>query len=145
MGWSFRKGATKDQIIADILKPWDSTVTAEDIRTGWSRKPLGTRTTSIVLEHRCVGNSLWVVRETTVAIPGEEPQSRKWIGLSLLDSHPGYGWGHKDMDESMGIYDWSCPVEFLDLAPLPESPYAAEWRDKVRAGQPQMPLFEAVR
>ena len=30
----------------------------------------------------------------------------------------GYGWGSKDMDEGMHPYHYSCPLSFLDPAPV---------------------------
>ena len=144
MGWSFKRGATKQDIIDDLLKPWDWVSKAED--ENWTGKPAGTRTESVVLAYRCVGNSLWYVRETTITKPSEVPATTKWIGVSLLDQDGSYGWGHKDMDESMGPYDSSCPVEFLDMAPQPEGEFCEKWREAIRAkANRQMVLFQAVQ
>jgi hypothetical protein len=43
-----------------------------------------------------------------------------------------YGWGYKSMDESMGPAYYTCPLSYLDMVPMPDSPYAREWREKVR-------------
>jgi hypothetical protein len=85
-----------------------------------------------VLAYRCVGNSLWYVRETTTTKPDGTVTTEKWIGLSLLDKDGSYGWGHKDMEEAMGPYDDTCPVEFLDMAPQPDGEFCAKWRDAIR-------------
>lgn len=95
-------------------------------------RPQRTRTQSIVLAYRCVGNSLWYVRETTTTKPDGTVTTEKWIGLSLLDKDGSYGWGHKDMEEAMGPYDDTCPVEFLDMAPQPDGEFCAKWRDAIR-------------
>lgn len=41
--------------------------------------------------------------------------------------------GYKDMTESMGPNCYSCPLEYLEMVPMPESPFAEEWRESVRA------------
>jgi hypothetical protein len=139
MGWSFRRGASKQTIIDDRLAPWDYVTAAGDEK--WTGKAAGTRTQSVVLAFRCVGNSLWMVRETTITPPGGEPKIHKWIGLDLLESG-GDGWGWKDMDESTGPYDTSCPAEFLDMAPQPDGEFCAKWREAIRANaSKQMILF----
>jgi hypothetical protein len=139
MGWSFRRGASKQTIIDDLLAPWDFMAQAGDEK--WTGKAAGTRTQSVVLAFRCVGNSLWTVRETTITPPGGEAKTHKWIGLSLLEPDS-YGWGHKEMDEAMGPYDWTCPVEFLDMVPQPEGEFVAKWREAIRKNASrQMVLF----
>ena len=90
------------------------------------------RNHTTVLAYRCVKNSLWYVRETTTTKPDGTVTVEKWIGLSLLDKDGSYGWGHKDMDEAMGPYDDTCPVEFLDMAPQPDGEFCAKWRDAIR-------------
>ena len=141
MGWSFRRGATKQSVIDDRLGPWDVTTRPGDEQ--WTGKAVGTRTQSVVLAFRCVGDSLWTVRETTVTTPDGQVMTEKWIGLDLLEPSSD-GWGWKSMDEAMGPYDWSCPPEFLDMAPCPEGEYAAKWREKIRANASrQMVLFGA--
>ena len=126
MGWSFRKGATKQMVIEDRLRPWDTVSDGGE----WG-SPNGTRHHSVVLAWRCVGDSLWYVRETTTTAVDGTVTVLRWIGLSLLEASS-YGWGWKSMDESMGPYDDSCPVEFLDMAPQPKGEYAAKWRENIR-------------
>ncbi len=50
------------------------------------------------------------------------------------------GWGYKDMDESMGPYNYDCPLGILNAADPVEKLYsgwaletATNWRAKVRA------------
>jgi hypothetical protein len=139
MGWTFSRKATKQSIIDERLAPWDVTTRAEDER--WTGKAAGTRSQSVVLAFRCVGNSLWTVRETTVTTPEGKVTTEKWIGLNLLEADCN-GWGWKSMDEAMGPYDWTCPVEFLDMAPQPEGEFCAKWRSAIRErSNKQMVLF----
>ncbi len=35
MGWTFRRGASKETIIHDILEPWDTTATEETAKSAW--------------------------------------------------------------------------------------------------------------
>jgi hypothetical protein len=71
---------------------------------------------------------LWTVNE-------RKSDGRRFIGCDLLDSMREHGrtsWGYKDLEESMGPAEVSCPARFLELVPVPSSPYAAAWREKVR-------------
>lgn len=110
MGYTFTKGASKADIIKDILtgggKPQDF----------------------FPLAHKLVGRYLWVVWEHNSV-----DRNARFIGLCLLESEKGFGWGYKPMEESMGPYEVSCPLQFLEITPLPDSPYASDWREKVRA------------
>src|SRR5436190_1058570 len=76
------------------------------------------------LAHCCVGNVLWAVVRP--------PQGETFIACFLL-SNAGGDWGYKDQCESMGPYQVSCPLKYLDMAPQPEGEFARGWRDKVRA------------
>lgn len=44
-----------------------------------------------------------------------------------------YEWGYKDMEESMGPYEYDCPLKILKDVPEPPNEYAKEWRQKVEA------------
>ena len=79
------------------------------------------------------GNTLWTVIEYT-ADGASYPKGTRAILCFLLggDTKRGLGWGYKDMDESMGPADHSCPLKFLDMVPDPGG-YATEWRKEVRA------------
>ncbi len=43
----------------------------------------------------------------------------------------GHGWGYKDMDETAGPTEISCPASYLDLVPDPKISYSTEWRQRV--------------
>ena len=77
------------------------------------------------LRHTAVGNVLWTVWEVT----GPRDEVRRYIGCDLMACDRGYGWGYKDLSESMGPCYYSCPLTYLDLVP-PANP---EWREQVRA------------
>ena len=73
-----------------------------------------------ILRHTCVGNHLW----TVVARP-----AGAIIGLDLLAfGGADHGWGHKGLCESMHPSFYTCPLAYLDLAPVA----CEEWRDGVR-------------
>lgn len=71
------------------------------------------------------GRHLWTLYETQT---GE-----RFINLDLMSRDGEYGWGYKDMDESMGPYYYDCPLELLDQAGPTPHETAQRWREKVRA------------
>lgn len=109
MGWDFTKGASKQDVVKEILSGG------------------GKPEEFLPIAHKVVGRCLWVVWEHNSV-----DRNARFIGLYFLDKNPGYGWGYKAMEESQGPYEVSCPLQFLDITPLPDSPYSQEWRDKVR-------------
>jgi len=117
MGWTYISGATRQQAIADVLQD--------------SQYKNGTWKT---LAKTCVGNTLWAVRELTRQ--GKAP--KRYILCALLGKNRG-DWGHKDMDESMGPYYYTCPLQFFELV-KPETGGIGinpEWRQRVREYQAQ--------
>lgn len=78
-----------------------------------------------VVAHRSTnyGRHLWVVVEN---------EGERFIELYLISKSNG-GYGYKGMTEMCGPFATDCPLELLDLAPLPpESGFSASWREKVR-------------
>ncbi len=108
MGWLFTQQQTRKQLIERL--------TRDEEFIGISRKCLRWST---------VGNVLWTVWE--ISGPGETV--RRYIGCDLMACHRGYGWGYKDMCESMGPCYYSCPTCYLDMVPVAN----AQWREQVRA------------
>jgi hypothetical protein len=106
MGWDFTQGATKSDIVEQIL-----TLGADD---GRQVSPIA---------HKVVGKNLWVVWQD-----GEE----RVLVLYLLDRHAGFGWGYKTITEAMGPYETNVPAEFLALATHQTS---TAFRERVRAAQ----------
>lgn len=83
-----------------------------------------------VIKSSVAGNNLWQVVERTM----DNGEKVRFIALDLLRSGGSdSGWGYKDLCESMGPCEVNCPLGFLDLAPEPDSEYAAGWRKEVRA------------
>jgi hypothetical protein len=109
MGWTFSSSwPDKASMIAHLVKP------EERFRT---------------LKHCCRGNVLWAVQEVQ-----REGEWQKFIACYLLGTHGGQGWGYKDMEESMGPCETSCPLGYFDLVPCPGG-YAADWRERCRKAQ----------
>lgn len=103
--------------------------------TRWVTNDGHTRTTK-TLHKTLRGNTLWTVRETKRS---EDPHATLWIGCDLLrtclvsprDDYPPQ-WGYKDMDESMGPTEVSCPLKYIVIVPCPVHGYARDWRERVK-------------
>lgn len=75
----------------------------------------------------------WTVFERDFTKDGAEVQlTERRIGCDLLRSQAGFGWGYKDMDESMHPYFYSCRLKYLDLVPIEKFCGHPEWRANVR-------------
>jgi hypothetical protein len=105
MGWDFKQGATKKDIIADLVGR------------------LGESDEYVTLVRRTVGNCLWAVIEHNTG-----DANSRYINLYLLESKRGYGWGYKSIGECMEPYECSCPLAFLQMVPEGNE----SWRDRVR-------------
>ena len=68
----------------------------------------------------CSGNVCWILRQPV--------DSESWIECHLLRRVNGQ-WGYKPLCEAEGPFYWSCPMSFLELAPVVNP----EWREGVRA------------
>src|SRR5687768_3325244 len=79
-----------------------------------------------------VGTNLWQVRELVKT--GE-----RFIILHMISGDKRNGYGYKPVEESMGPYQYSCPLSYLDLAPPVKgadgqaAEWSAKWREGVRA------------
>lgn len=89
------------------------------------------------LKHCWVGNNLWTVQEGTK----QDGSVVRFVALYLCkgNRHSRYAWGYKDVNESMGPGETSCPLSYIELVEAHEKEhgyapvgYAAEWRQKVR-------------
>lgn len=110
MGWLYQDDASFDRraLLAHLRSPHRLGSGVELIRSS------------------AVGNHHWYVYRV-------HDTGRIGIGLDLMK--PGgrdCGWGYKSLDESAGPYYYDCPLGYLEVAPEPTSPHAAEWRRKVR-------------
>ena len=78
---------------------------------------------------------LWTVWE--VRYPREQdvlgvPKIERFICAFLMKCIGGE-WGYKDVDESMGPCELSCPLGYINLAqPGPDDECARNWRQRVR-------------
>ena len=108
MGWLFTQGASKSDIINDLVTPEEN-----DTRR-WE-----------TLAHCVRDNVLWAVVEITYK---QDKPRKRFIACYLLSCEKGYGWGYKSMDESMFPYYFSCPLKYLDMVPVAN----ADWRTEVR-------------
>jgi len=127
MGWLFSQGQTKDELVNRRVKNWEND--SED-KEGNKFHAAGK-----CIAHTLRGNNLWTVWEITKTPIGENVivESFRYIGLDLLSNDRGYGWGYKDLCESDGPGDVNCPLSYLKMVPVPDSQYAAPWREKVKA------------
>jgi hypothetical protein len=87
----------------------------------------------VVVAHTLRGTVLWSVVEVTAkrsgVFEGLSPgQTGRYILCDLL-VRACDEWGHKPLDESMHPFYYSCPLRYLDMAPV----RCADWRQRVRA------------
>lgn len=126
MGWLFKAGSARRDIIEENTKGWERT--NED----------GTTIKSACLAHCYRGGVfsgvLWSVWERIFVKDGQQVEpTQRWIVCDLLRYQKDYGWGYKDMEESMHPYFYSCPLGYLDMVPIEEFGGHAEWRELVRS------------
>ena len=113
MGWYFSR-QTRAQLIRELTEPQESESTRSE-----------------VIAHALRGNVLWSVARITAKQAGfmklAAGDSINVIRCDLLQGSGGE-WGHKPLDESMHPYYYSCPLRYLDMAPV----RSGEWREGVR-------------
>lgn len=71
---------------------------------------------------------LWTVWEDTNKLTGEQ---KRFIVLFMIGGG-GDDWGYKAVEESMGPYQLSCPLSYLDLSTIADDGYASDWHKRVR-------------
>lgn len=103
MGYLFT-GNTKQELIEEL--------TGED-------------TQIVTHKHALRGNHLWAIQEA-------KQDNHTFIIVFLL-ARDAEGWGYKAVSESMGPTAVDCPLKFLKMVPCPDSSYARDWRERVRA------------
>lgn len=86
-----------------------------------------------------VGNNMWAVQEYQ---RDGMTHPVRFVCLYLVQGKKGIEYGYKDVDETMGPYQMSCPVAYIELVEAHEKEhgyeptgYAAEWRKSVRASR----------
>lgn len=125
MGWLFKAGYTRKDLIADRIANWDRTTTD------------GVFVTTTCLAHCYRGGVfngvLWTVWKRTFTKDNQQTEPpQRWIACDLLRCQQGE-WGYKDMEESMHPYFYSCPLKYLDLVPIEQYGGNSEWRELVRS------------
>lgn len=98
MGTYFTSGATKQDIVDEILQPL---------------KKAGVLVVSTVKREQR-GDSEYVL--WTVEAGKRDGEDYQFIGCYVLHPDPS-GWGYKPMDETMGPYFYSVPQTWLDKYP----------------------------
>ena len=68
------------------------------------------------------GRHLWMLIQ-----PKKGPS---FICLFVLSSYQ-HDWGYKDVDESMGMYQWDCPATLIQQADPPSTETAKQWREQI--------------
>jgi hypothetical protein len=124
MGWLFINGCSRRQMIHDRTENWEKNTEELHVKTA-------------CLAHCYRGGIfsgiLWAVWERTITREGRTIQeTERWITCDLLRYQKDYGWGYKDMDESMHPYFYSCPLSYLELVPMDQYGGNAEWRKLVQ-------------
>lgn len=113
MGWLFSQGQTRSGLIHHLTQSEESDTHKR-----------------VCLKYSARGNVLWGVWEVTDKQTGN---IHKFISCDLMQKERNYGWGYKDMSESMGPCYYTCPLRYLKEVPLPDSEFAGPWREKVKA------------
>jgi hypothetical protein len=141
MGWSFTYGQKRAELIAERTKTQE-----------WDHE--GVHVKDVVLAHCFRGGVFagvfYAVHERT-RTEKSETSTERWLEVTLMQCHTfaGYGpsWGYKDMEETMGPCEVSCPLGYLEMVPEPTCEpgckacaedrcchkWAREWRARVRA------------
>jgi len=130
MGWLFTHGQPRKALIADRIRPW------QNMRDDRSY-------TAICHKHCCRGNVLWTVWCITIYGKGDTPEGNEWfIGCDLMQYNKhSEGWGYKDMCEKAHPYYYSCPLSYLDMAPV-----ASEaWRRNVRVWHSERSVIRRIK
>jgi hypothetical protein len=118
MGWTLHYNTTKDELVADLTKPFTAERTIDGV-------PVRVE----AIKHTIRGNRLWIMRRRTDPDRGEV----RYILLCLLQAdRKNNGYGYKDMSEDMHPYYYDCPVTWLDDLTDPINDGSREWREQVR-------------
>lgn len=126
MGWLFTSGLTRKDLIRERISDWERT----------SDDGMVVKTACLAHCYRggVYSGVLWAVWERTFAKDSQNVQPcERWITCDLLRYQKDFGWGYKDMDESVHPYYYSCPLSYLEMVPIDQYGGHAEWRDCVRS------------
>jgi hypothetical protein len=105
MGWLYTQGQTRKGLIQHLTADWSHSNASHQCLTHCTR-----------------GNVLWSVWEVYHRLTGH---FERYIRCDLMQCDRSFGWGYKDMDESMHPYYYSCPLKYLRMVPQVQS---HKWR-----------------
>jgi len=123
MGWDFKQGASKADIVKDLVS---TVITANFIAT--------------TVAHKVVGQELWRLVEFS-----DDAGKKTVIVLDLLSSSKNFGWGYKEMDEAMGPYYYKVPKSFLDRAPVTNPAWRARVLSEATRKAAQKAAFASLK
>lgn len=86
-----------------------------------------------VLKSCVVGSTYYAaVKRTKFATETEPEDSRVFaaVVLTQVNNKDYYNFAYKDMDETVGPYQYGCPKSILDLLSPTDNEYAKNWREK---------------
>lgn len=86
-----------------------------------------------VLKSAMVGKTYYAAVKKTIFAAETEPESIKVFAavvLTAIDNKDYYNFAYKDMDETMGPYEYNCPKGILDLLTPTDNEYANDWRKR---------------
>ncbi len=116
MGWLYSCGASKKDVIQDVIK-----------KQSWVSSHTGYTNVVDTLKYVVRGNVVWTVKQCSQDTGDIVYTKNPFIVCYLLGKQKDYGWGYKDIEESMGPFYYSCPLSFLKDVPVTNQ----GWRDNV--------------
>ena len=86
-----------------------------------------------VLKSYMVGSTYYAAVKRTKFATETEPENScvfAAVVLTQVDSKDYYNFAYKDMDETVGPYQYNCPKSILDLLSPTDNEYAKNWREQ---------------
>lgn len=111
MGWFIGFSNTRKELIAELIE-------TEHLE----------KSSRHVLRHCVRGNVLWSLVEVRFTNEPEHVVTVRFIACDLMQKIDGY-WGHKPLSEADHPYYYSCPLSYLEMAPV----QSEAWRHGVQA------------
>lgn len=116
MGWTFSPSWTRKSLIDELTEPtWNNLGEWITLKRCYKGGP--------------GAGTLWTVVRFTRRGTNDY---QDYIMCYLLRYRSGE-WGYKDIEESMGPYVYTCPISYLQMVPMPDHPFAKNWRRNVAA------------
>ena len=86
-----------------------------------------------VLKSYVIGSTYYAAVKRTKFATETEPENSivfAAVVLTQVNNKDYYNFAYKDMDETVGPFQYNCPKSILDLLSPTESEYAKQWREK---------------